>query len=185
MDIFPSLDGLWVHNDLGYWSVWYYLCGSHGLWHEELQVATIVSKVQTTSIFSVELTQFGCRWYIQLGWKDRSQCREMVSYICERAREGQMVQRKAQALGRIEEDVAFMNRQERNASRRFVGFVITHELWMDGWSDNWDRTYCKWDRLLQHFSLRTVAPNNLKLGSESVNPICERCQARRASGAAL
>jgi hypothetical protein len=54
------LTGLGVDNGLGYWSVWYWLCGFHGLWHEATgQVATIVSKVQTTSIFSVKLTQFG------------------------------------------------------------------------------------------------------------------------------
>jgi hypothetical protein len=136
-------------------------------------------KVQTTSIFSVELTQFGrlSLIYIQLGWKDRSQCREMVNYIWERAREGQvqMVQWKAKALEMIEEDVAFLNRHERNASLRFVGFIITQELWMDGCSDNWARIYCKQDSLLQLFySLRTLAPDNIKLNSKSVNHTCER-----------
>lgn len=151
------LTGLWVDNDLGYWSMWYWLCGSHGLWHEAIrQAATIVSKVQTTSIFSVELTQFGrlSLIYKELGWKERSQCREMINYIWERAKDGQvqMVQWKGKALEMIEEDVTFLNRHERNASRRFVGFIITQELWMDGCSDNWERIYCKQDSILQLFT---------------------------------
>jgi hypothetical protein len=87
---YPPLSRLWFDKDLGYWSVWYCLCGSHGLWHgPKWQVATIVSKVQITSIFSVEMTQFGrmsLTYIIRVEY--RSRCRKVVNNIWERGHGG-------------------------------------------------------------------------------------------------